>query len=57
MKCENLDVWKRSCRLSVELYQHFNGSKEFGFKDQITRSALSLGNRYQNYLKERGGTT
>ena len=43
MKCESLDVWKRSCRLSVDLYRYFNESREFGFKDQITRSALSIG--------------
>jgi len=43
MKCEKLDVWKRSCRLSVEIYRYFNESREFGFKDQITRSALSVG--------------
>ncbi|MDZ7661955.1 four helix bundle protein [Thiohalophilus sp.] len=39
---ENLDVWKRACRLSVELYKAFTNSKEYGFRDQITRSALSI---------------
>ncbi len=43
MKCEKLDVWKRSCRLSVGVYRYFDGSREFGFRDQITRSALSVG--------------
>ena len=43
MKCEKLDVWKRSCRLSVDLYKYFDKSKHFSFKDQITRSALSIG--------------
>jgi len=42
MRCERLDVWKRACRLSVEVYQHFEDSKAFSFKDQITRSALSI---------------
>ena len=42
MKCENLDVWKRSCRLSVNIYKHFKESRDFSFKDQITRSALSI---------------
>jgi four helix bundle protein len=37
-----LDVWKRSCRLSVEVYKNFAKSKDFGFKDQITRSSLSI---------------
>ncbi len=43
MKCESLDVWKRACRLSVDMYRHFNDSREYGFKEQITRSALSIG--------------
>lgn len=42
MKCENLDVWKRACRLSVQVYKHFSLSKDFGFKDQITRCSLSI---------------
>ena len=43
MKCERLDVWKRACRLSVEVYKSFASSRDFGFKDQITRSSLSIG--------------
>ena len=42
MKCEKLDVWKRSCRLSVDVYRLFSDSRDFGFRDQITRSALSV---------------
>ncbi len=42
MKCEKLDVWKKACRLSVEIYTHFKESRDFSFKDQITRSSLSV---------------
>jgi four helix bundle protein len=42
MRFENLIVWKRSARLSADLYRHFSGSNDLGFKDQITRSALSI---------------
>lgn len=42
MKCETLDVWKRSCRLSVGVYKHFADCRDYGFKDQITRSSLSI---------------
>ncbi len=52
MKCEKLDVWKRACRLSVDLYQHFDGNREFGFKDQITRSALSIGSNIAEGLEK-----
>jgi len=42
MDFEKLDVWKRSARLSVSLYRQLSGSRELGFKDQITRSGLSI---------------
>lgn len=42
MRCERLDVWKRACRLSVGIYRVFATCKDFGFKDQITRSTLSI---------------
>ncbi len=42
MKFENMEIWKRSSRLSVSLYLHFQGCKDYGFKDQITRSGLSI---------------
>ena len=39
---ENLEVWKRSCRLSVELYRELSRCQEYAFREQITRSALSV---------------
>jgi four helix bundle protein len=39
---ENLEVWKRSKQLAVEIYRSFTTCKDYGFKDQITRSALSV---------------
>ena len=39
---ENLDVWKRGCRLAVDVCVASHASKEFGLKDQITRSATSI---------------
>lgn len=42
MNFENLEVWKRSCQLSVEVYSAMKNLKDFGFKDQITRSSLSV---------------
>lgn len=42
MNFENLDVWKRSCQLSADIYTSFKGFKDFGFKDQITRASLSV---------------
>ena len=42
MRFEDLEVWKRSCRLSVEIYKGLYHCKDYGFKDQITRSSLSV---------------
>jgi len=42
MRCKNLDVWKRSCRISVDVYKYFIDSKDYSFKDQVTRSSLSI---------------
>ena len=42
MKCENLDVWKRASKLSADIYIHFQDVNDYGFKDQITRSSLSI---------------
>src|SRR4030067_1037494 len=39
---ESLDVWKRSCRLSVELYRCLGDCRDYGYRDQVTRSALSV---------------
>lgn len=39
---EELEVWKRSARLSASLYKALAGLKDFGFRDQITRAGLSI---------------
>jgi four helix bundle protein len=39
---EDLAVWKRSARLSCCVYKELRQLKDFGFKDQITRSSLSV---------------
>ena len=42
MAFEDLEVWKRSARLSVTLYQQTRDLRDFGFRDQLTRSGLSI---------------
>lgn len=39
---EELDVWKRSARLSADLYRHLANLKDYGFRGQITRAGLSV---------------
>ena len=50
---EDLDVWKRSARLSAEIYKALAELKDFGFRDQITRSGLSVpSNIAEGYERE-----
>lgn len=42
MDFEKLEVWKRSARLSVSLYKTAAGQRDWGYRDQITRSGLSI---------------
>jgi four helix bundle protein len=42
MKFEDMKIWNRSAKLSADLYMAFAGCRDFGFKDQITRSGLSI---------------
>ena len=39
---EHLDVWKRSCDLAVDIYAKLKCCREYGLKDQMTRSAVSI---------------
>jgi four helix bundle protein len=39
---EDLEVWKRSSRLAVRTYKTLKYCKDYGLKDQITRSAVSI---------------
>ncbi|TLU65075.1 four helix bundle protein [Thalassotalea litorea] len=42
MQFEDLAVWKESHHLTVAIYKLMANYRDFGFKDQITRSALSI---------------
>jgi four helix bundle protein len=39
---EDLEVWQRGCRLTVDIFKAFSECKNFSFRDQIQRSALSV---------------
>lgn len=42
MKYEDLKVWELSVDLSCRIYQLMKTNRDFGFKDQICRSAVSV---------------
>ncbi|MBE0436958.1 MAG: four helix bundle protein [Methylomicrobium sp.] len=39
---EDMEVWQRSSRLCVSIYKELTSCRDFAFKDQITRSSLSI---------------
>ena len=42
MSFEDLEVWKRSRAIAVELCKAIRACRDFGFRDQLTRSAISV---------------
>lgn len=42
MRFEQLDVWKRACRLSCDVYKELKNCRDYGLKDQMTRAAVSI---------------
>lgn len=43
-KFEDLIVWKKSQELAVIVYDEFNNCRDFAFRDQIRRAAVSVSN-------------
>lgn len=39
---EDLEVWKKACRLSVDIYKVLSNSRDYGMKDQMCRSSISV---------------
>jgi len=42
MPFEDLEVWKRAVALSADLYKGLRDIRDYGFRDQLTRSGLSV---------------
>tara|TARA_R110002050_G_C8797299_1_gene502557 strand:- start:554 stop:832 length:279 start_codon:yes stop_codon:yes gene_type:complete len=42
MKFKNLEFWQLSYQLSCAIYNHTKDLRDWGYKDQITRSGLSV---------------
>ena len=39
---EDLEIWKEGMRIAVLVYEIIKSCKDFGFKDQIQRAAVSI---------------
>jgi four helix bundle protein len=52
---EELDVWKKACALSVDLYRTLRDLRDWGFRDQVGRSSVSVPSNIAEGF-ERGST-
>jgi len=52
---EDLDVWEKARRLTVDLYKTFKGLKDWGFRDQVCLAAVSIPSNIAEGF-ERGST-
>jgi four helix bundle protein len=41
---EDIIAWQKSQEFAIDIYKHFNGSRDFGFRDQILRAVVSISN-------------
>lgn len=39
---ENLEVWKRACRLAIAVSRALRDSKQYALRDQMQRAAISI---------------
>ncbi len=39
---ENLEVWKRACNIAISIYKTLKDCRDYSFKDQMQRSAISI---------------
>ena len=52
-KFEDIIAWQKSQDLAVEIYRHFGQLNDFGFRNQITRAAVSISNNIAEGFDER----
>ena len=41
---EDLEIWKKARILTKQVYEDFFANKDFGFRDQVQRAAVSIMN-------------
>ena len=39
---EDLEVWQRACRLSVEIFRLLKDCRDYALRDQMTKAAISI---------------
>ena len=53
MKFEKIAIWKRSRDMAVSVYEETSGLSDFNFRDQMTRSCLSISSNIAEGLERR----
>ena len=53
-KFEDIISWQKSQELSLFIYKIFKDSKDFGFRDQIQRAAISISNNIAEGFERSG---
>jgi four helix bundle protein len=51
---EDIIAWQKAKDLTVHIYKIFDSSKDFGFKDQIQRAAVSIMNNIAEGFERKG---
>ena len=51
---EDIIVWQKAGLFSMEIYELFRDSRDFGFKDQICRAAVSIMNNIAEGYERKG---
>ena len=51
---EEIKVWQKSKDLCVDVYKTFSSVKDYGFKDQIQRAAVSVMNNIAEGFERKG---
>jgi four helix bundle protein len=54
MKFQTLEVWQLSYQISCSIYIETKDLRDFGFKDQITRSGLSIPSNIAEGIERQG---
>jgi four helix bundle protein len=53
-KFEDIISWKKSQSLAIIIYGIFSKNKDFGFKNQIERAVISIGNNIAEGFERKG---
>lgn len=49
----DLEAWKKSCRLLVRIYKLLKDCRDYGMKDQMLRSSISIPSNTAEEVKKK----